>query len=150
MTGLLIGAVAKKSGLSVPTIRYYETLGLLAAAPRSATGYRRYGPEVLDELRFIKKAQALGFSLDEIKEILTLTRSGTQPCAHVLDVARRHLHALDERIAQLTKFRDRLVNEVSKWDGIEQPTCEGLCRIITEADDEATTSQLPRRDSFWR
>ena len=82
--------------------------------------------------------------------ILTLTRSGTHPCAHVLDVARRHLRTLDERIAQLTKFRDRLVNEVSKWDGIEQPTCEGLCRIITEADEEATTSQLPRRDAFWR
>jgi DNA-binding transcriptional MerR regulator len=150
MTGLLIGAVAKKSGLSVPTIRYYESVGLLAAAPRSATGYRRYGPEVLEELRFIKKAQALGFSLDEIKEILALTRSGTHPCAHVLGVARRHLRALDERIEQLTKFRDRLVNEVSKWDGIEQPTCEGLCRIITDADEEATTSQLPRRDSFWR
>jgi DNA-binding transcriptional MerR regulator len=150
MTGLLIGAVAKKSGLSVPTIRYYESVGLLAAAPRSATGYRRYGSGVLEELRFIKKAQALGFSLDEIKEVLTLTRSGTHPCAHVLGVARHHLRALDERIAQLTKFRDRLSTEVSKWDGVEQPTCEGLCRIITEADEEATTSQLPRRDTFWR
>jgi DNA-binding transcriptional MerR regulator len=137
MTGLLIGAVAKKSGLSVPTIRYYESVGLLPAAPRSATGYRRYGHEVLDELRFIKKAQALGFSLDEIKEVLTLSRSGTQPCAHVLALARSHLQALDERIAQLTKFRGQLANEISKWDGIEQPTCQGLCRIITEADENA-------------
>ena len=136
MTGLLIGAVAKKSGLSVPTIRYYENVGLLAAAPRSATGYRHYGHKVLDELRFIKKAQALGFSLDEIKEVLTLIRSGTHPCAHVLDLARRHLQALDERIAQLTKFRGHLATEISKWDGIEQPTCEGLCRIITEADED--------------
>jgi hypothetical protein len=68
----------------------------------------------------------------------------------VLDVARHHLLALEERIAQLSKFRDRLSTEVSKWDGVEQPTCEGLCRIITEADEEATTSQLPRRDTFWR
>jgi MerR family copper efflux transcriptional regulator len=143
MTGLLIGAVAKQSGVSVPTIRYYETMGLLSAAPRSITGYRRYGREVLDELRFIKKAQGLGFSLDEIKEVLTLTRSGTHPCMHVLDLARRHLRALDERIAQLTRFRGRLANEISKWDGIEQPTCQGLCRIITEADDDAGIPPAP-------
>jgi MerR family copper efflux transcriptional regulator len=136
MAGLLIGVVAREAGLSVPTIRYYESLGLLSAATRSTAGYRRYGHEVLEELRFVKKAQALGFSLDEIKQILVLTRSGTSPCAHVLDVARHHLRAVDERIAQLTRFRGQLAGEIAKWDGVAaQPTCEGLCRIITGADE---------------
>jgi DNA-binding transcriptional MerR regulator len=136
MAGLLIGAVAKQTGLSVPTIRYYESFGLLSAAPRSAAGYRRYGKEALDELRFVKKAQALGFSLEEIKEILTLSRAGSAPCAHVLDLARHHLRVVDERIAQLSRLRNQLAGEIAKWDGVTQPTCEGLCRIITEADTD--------------
>jgi MerR family copper efflux transcriptional regulator len=71
MAGLLIGDVAERAGLTAPTIRYYESIGLLAAAPRSSTGYRRYGDATVAELQFIKKAQALGFSLEEIREILT-------------------------------------------------------------------------------
>jgi MerR family transcriptional regulator, copper efflux regulator len=135
MAGLLIGAVAKETGLSVPTIRYYESLGLLSPAPRSSAGYRHYGNGAVEELRFIKKAQALGFSLEEIKEILTLSRSGTAACAHVLDLARHHLCAVDERIAQLSRFRNQLAGEIAKWESVEQPTCKGLCRIITDADD---------------
>jgi DNA-binding transcriptional MerR regulator len=139
MAGFLIGAVAKETGLSVPTIRYYESLGLLSAPPRSAAGYRRYGKEAFAELRFVKKAQTLGFSLDEIKEILTLSRAGTAPCTHVLALARHHLHAVDERIAQLSRLRRQLAGEIAKWDGVSEPTCDGLCRIIAEADVDADT-----------
>ena len=135
MAGLLIGDVAERTGLTAPTIRYYESIGLLPPPSRSSTGYRRYTETTVEELRFIKKAQALGFSLDEVAEILKLSRAGSTPCSRVLDLARRHVTAVDERIRQLTRFRDLLAREVAKWDGVQEPTCGGLCQIISAADD---------------
>src|SRR5712691_13113916 len=105
MAGFRIGDVAARAGLTAPTIRYYESIGLLAPAPRSATGYRHYTETTVEELRFIKKAQSLGFSLEEIGEILKLSRAGKTPCSRVLDLARRHLAAVDERVKQLSRFR---------------------------------------------
>lgn len=138
MAGLLIGDVAERTGLSAPTIRYYESIGLLAPAPRSATGYRRYSETTVEELRFIRKAQSLGFSLEEIGEILTLSRAGDTPCSHVLDLSRRHLSAVEERIQQLARFRDQLAAELAKWDGKREPTCRGLCQIISSAEEPET------------
>lgn len=138
MAGLLIGDVAERTGLSAPTIRYYESIGLVAPPPRSATGYRRYGESTVEELRFIKKAQGLGFSLDEIGEILKLIRAGDTPCSHVLDLSRRHLRAIEQRIRQLTRLRDQLSAEIKKWDGEREPTCRGLCQIIVNADERAS------------
>ena len=138
MAGLLIGDVAERTALTAPTIRYYESIGLLAPAPRSATGYRRYSETTVEELRFIKKAQSLGFTLEEIGEILTLSRAGDTPCSHVLELSRRHLRAVEERIRQLARFRDQLGSELAKWDGEREPTCRGLCQIISSADDQET------------
>ena len=133
MASLLIGEVAARTALTAPTIRYYESIGLIKAPARSEAGYRRYSDNTVQELEFIKKAQALGFSLDEIAEILALSRAGRTPCSHVLDLARRHLAAVDERIQQLQRFRRQLAGEVGKWDGRRQPTCDGLCEIIANA-----------------
>lgn len=143
MAGLLIGDVAGRTGLTVPTIRYYESIGLLKPAPRSPTGYRRYSDTTLEELRFIKKAQSLGFSLEEIGEILTLSRAGDTPCGHVLDLSRRQLEAVEERIQQLTRFRDQLAAELSRWDGKADPTCRGLCQIISSAEERQTDAPSP-------
>lgn len=134
MAGLLIGAVAKRAGVSPPTIRYYEDIGLLVPPVRSPAGYRCYSEATVEELRFVRKAQALGFSLDEIGEILRLSRSGTTPCSHVLAFARRHLAAVEERIRHLHVFRELLAAELGKWDGTQTPTCRGLCQIIAEAE----------------
>ncbi len=142
MSGLLIGDVAERTGLSAPTIRYYESIGLLRPPPRSTTGYRRYSETTVEELRFIKKAQSLGFSLDEIGEILKLGRAGDTPCAHVLDLARRHLRAVEQRIEQLTHFRDQLASELAKWNGEQTPTCRGLCQIIVGAEEREATGPV--------
>ncbi len=68
MTTFLIGDVAAQTGVPTPTIRYYERLGLLSPAARSRAGYRRYSETAIEELRFVRKAQALGFSLEEVGE----------------------------------------------------------------------------------
>jgi DNA-binding transcriptional MerR regulator len=130
MPGLLIGEVARRTGVSAPTIRYYESIGLLSPPHRSEAGYRRYTSATLEELAFVRKAQTLGFSLDEIGEVLRLTRSGEAPCSRVLSIAHQHLAAVTERIARLERFRDQLASELAKWDGVTEPTCEGLCRIV--------------------
>lgn len=145
MTGLFIGAVAKRAGVSPPTIRYYEDIGLLAPPLRSSTGYRCYSDTAVQELRFVRKAKVLGFSLGEIGEILRLSRSGTTPCSHVLTLAHRRLVALEERIRQLQTFRDRLTAELAKWNGKRTPACRGLCQIIAQAEagDTAEDMKVP-------
>ncbi len=128
MAGLLIGDVAKRAGVSPPTIRYYEEIGLLPATSRSASGYRRYWDTAVEDLRFIRKAQALGFALDEVGEILRLSRSGKPPCERVLSLAHEHLAAIDERIRHLQSCRDHLASDLAKWDAEgTSVTCRGLC-----------------------
>lgn len=147
MPTLQIGNVAERTGVSVATIRYYESIGLLPRPARSAAGYRRYTVATVDELCFIRKAQALGFSLEEIAEILKVSRTGQAPCAQVLDLARQHLAAVEQRIRQLHRFRKQLAAEIAKWEGKKQPACDGLCQIIEGASDAAPIefrSRAPR------
>ncbi len=142
MASLRIGEVAQRTGLTAPTIRYYESIGLLRAPARSESGYRRYSEGTVDELAFIKKGQALGFSLDELGEILALSRSGKPPCTHVLTMARRHLAAVEDRIRQFRRFRDQLSAELAKWEGKPTPTCRGLCQIIASAKTEIAVERV--------
>ena len=133
---MLIGDIARQSGVTPAAIRYYEEIGLLTAPPRSEGGYRRYTKAALEELEFIRKGQGLGFSLEEIGEILKLSRAGEAPCSHVFDLAERNLAAADERIQQLQAFRDRLAAQIGKWRGKAMPHCSasGLCEIIASAE----------------
>jgi DNA-binding transcriptional MerR regulator len=133
---MLIGDVARLLDITPATIRYYEELGLLTAPRRSEAGYRHYSESTLEELRFIKKGQGLGFSLEEIREILSMSRAGSAPCAHVLDLAQRNLVAAEERIRHLQAFRDRLASQIAKWKDRSMTTCSagGLCEIINSAD----------------
>ncbi|MBA3269171.1 MAG: heavy metal-responsive transcriptional regulator [Acidobacteria bacterium] len=135
MVALLIGEVAQRAGVSAPTIRYYEEIGLLGKPLRSSTGYRRYSESSVEQVRFIRKAQALGFSLDEIGEILKLSRSGETPCSHVRSLGHQHLAAVEQRIRQLHHFRDQLAEEVARWDAQDTAvTCGGLCQFIADAE----------------
>lgn len=146
MTAMLIGEVARRTGFPAPTIRYYEQIGLLKEASRANSGYRSYSPKAIDELLFIKKARALGFSLEEIGQILQLSRSGRKPCERVLSLTHKHLDAIDGRIRDLQRFRKYLAAEVAKWDRQRSAvTCDGLCQWIADARPEETPADVLER-----
>lgn len=145
MGSLLIGDVARRTGITPATIRYYESIGLVSPPPRSGAGYRRYGETALEELNFIKKAQGLGFSLEEVQEIFRLSRRGEAPCSHVLELSKRHLAAVEERIKQLARFRDELAGDIAHWEQQNQPSCSGVCQMIAGAKERTAPLALHRK-----
>src|SRR5690349_19187830 len=102
-----IGKLARAAGVGVDTVRFYERAGLLPEAPRTASGYRTYAAADVGRLRFIRRAKALGFSLEEIAELLRLAQ-GKGGRAAVKALAERRVLDLDRRIRELTTFRDTL------------------------------------------
>lgn len=115
MEALGIGQLAKRGGVRVDTVRYYERNGLLAARSRLASGYRRYGEIELARLRFIRRAQALGFTLKEIKQLLAL--SAQRDVARVKRSAQTKLKDVQARIAALERVRDGLATLVEACPG---------------------------------
>ncbi len=115
---LKIGEVSKRSGVGVEALRFYEKSGLLDSPARTYGGYRVYGEEVLDRLAFIKQAQALGFSLEEVRRIIDDARRGASPCEEVREIVRRRLAELDERLRELRRFRDELKQTLHEWDEV--------------------------------
>lgn len=113
---LKIGELAKHVGVGVQTLHYYERLGLLPKPKRSPANYRLYPPDALRRVQFIKKAQSLGFMLEEVKEILDLREQGSDPCHCVADVGKKHLQELDKRITALQEFRRELAAVVPQWE----------------------------------
>ena len=103
-----IGTLARQAGVPIQTIRYYEQMGLLVKARRTASGYRLYGPEVLERLQFIKKAQSLGLRLDDVREILDLTDRSRCPCGHVQRLLKARLQELQKKIADMRILERRL------------------------------------------
>lgn len=103
-----IGTLAKQAGVPIKTIRYYEDVGLLPKATRTAAGYRLYSPDTVDRLQFIKKAQSLGLRLPDIREILELADRGRCPCGHVQRVLKKRLVELRQKIADLRLIEQRV------------------------------------------
>ena len=125
-----IGEIARRSGLPTATIRYYEAEKLISRPTRTSSGYRVFSERVLGELAFIRRAQSLGLTLDETREILSLGRAGTKPCARVTAICDAHLVEIDRRMAELQSFRDNL----TAARALAQQGCgftpEGFCRAI--------------------
>lgn len=113
---LKIGDVAKLSGIGIEALRFYEKSGLLEKPARTYSGYRMYGRDVLDRLAFIKQAQTLGFSLDEIRRIVADARSGQSPCDEVREIVRRRLDELDSRMREMRRYRKELSETLEEWD----------------------------------
>jgi DNA-binding transcriptional MerR regulator len=103
--GLLIGEVASRSGVSRKALRLYEKTGILPAPARTEAGYRVYGPDTLTLLAFIAQSRHLGLSLNEIKEIVQIKRSGRAPCPHVIDLLRRKVRELDRTLVEMANVR---------------------------------------------
>ncbi len=105
---MVIRELAQQTGVPARTIRYYETIGLLPRPKRAANNYRQYTPADGERLRFIASARALGFSLDDVAEILTARDKGLAPCQRVLDAIGKRLSEVDRRIVDLLALRDLL------------------------------------------
>ena len=128
-----IGEVADQADVSTKTIRYYESIGLLAEPDRTASGYRSYDVEVIERLRFIRDAQATGLSLDEVASVLELKGAGKGSCAHTADLLRRHLEQLDVQIARLHAARESLTELADRAALLDPTTCTdpNRCQVIS-------------------
>ena len=127
--GMTIGAVARAAGVGVETVRYYERAGLLAPPPRSAAGYRRYGPEAVRRIAGLKRAQRLGFTLTEAAELLALDEAPA-PCAEVERRARIKVAQIEEKIAALAAVRDTLLGLVASCEA----ACGDGCAVLADLD----------------
>ncbi len=135
---LRIGEVSSRLDLPVKTIRYYEDRGLIRAAQRSPGGFRLFDPEVLTRLKFIRRSQALGLSLQDIQDILVIADQGDRPCHDVRSKFAHKLSEIDERIQQLQQLRQQLQTLMATADQVE--SLEGnICPIIEHANCEGLT-----------
>ena len=108
MKGLTIGEVAKQAGVNIETIRYYERRGILSEPPRRPSGYREYDPEAVRLIRFIKRAQDLGFTLKEIEQLIELRGNLKQSRSHVSVIAEAKVRDIDKKIERLQAMREAL------------------------------------------
>src|ERR671919_155193 len=118
-----IGTVAGRSGVPPKTIRYYESIGLIPSADRRPNGYRTYGMVDMHTLNFIKRARSLGFSVDEVRDLLELWRDKRRTSAAVKALATRHLGELDRKITEIQTMRRALADLVERCRGDHRPDC---------------------------
>jgi MerR family copper efflux transcriptional regulator len=124
---ITIGVLAKEAEVAIDTIRFYEREGLLPPPVRSASGYRQYDKQSVEQVRFIRRAKYFGFTLEEIRDLLSLSCDHDAGVQGVNKRARERLAEIDERIAQLTAMRDGLARLIDACPGEGSPDC---CPII--------------------
>ena len=142
---LAIGPLAKRTGCNIETVRYYERVGLLPAPVRSPGGYRLYGEQHLKRLTFIRRARALGFSIDEVRTLLKLADERKRPCAEVRIVAAAHLDDVSAKIADLRAMQRVLRATVAKCASGKRSDCpliDALYRHDAGADSAAPHRSL--------
>jgi len=131
-----IGELSKQTGFQVETLRYYEKQGLLAPTSRTASGYREYNAASLKQLHFIYQAKSVGFSLNEISELLTLRVEPDQhSCAEVKTIAEHKLQQIENKISELTKMRDALNVITEACSGDDEPATS--CTILNALDKKS-------------
>ena len=138
-----IGELAARSGCKVPTIRYYEDIGLLGQSERTEGGQRRYDEDAARQLVFIRRSRELGFSLDMIRSLLDLSGERDRSCAEVDAIATEHLTEIDERITSLLAMRD-VVDQCRRTTILECRVIDALSPLPTDEPVERATAS-PRR-----
>lgn len=131
--GRLAGEVARSLGIGVQTLHYYEREGLIPPPRRTEAGYRLYTEELVGRVRFIRKAQALGLPLEEIREVFSLSERGSSPCGRVQAALAAKLAEVDERLRELRGFRDELARLIRQAPAFERAGGTAVCAIVEEA-----------------
>ena len=127
-----IGTVARQSGVPAKTIRYYESVGLIDAADRTAAGYRVYDRHDVETLRFVQRARSLGFSVDAVGSLLALWRDRSRSSAEVKALAERRVADIDRKIAELAEMRGTLTHLMERCHGDDRPECPILQGLAGE------------------
>lgn len=118
-----IGEVARRAGLNSRTIRFYESIGLVGAPERASSGYRDYGEKDVHRLRFVASARALGFSVEEIRQLLALYDDRDRSSADVKNVVLHHVEEIDRKLKELAAMRRTLLHLAERCHGDERPDC---------------------------
>ena len=139
-----IGEAAALAGVPVATVRYYERRGLIADAKRTPSGYRQYDADVARRLRFIKHAQELGFSLDEVQQMLALQTDDPASCARVQSAAREKIRTVRERLAELERLERTLQDLVG---ACERHEATAPCPILVVLSHDTGVQPSGRRAS---
>ena len=135
-----IGQVAQETGLSIDTIRFYEKQGLLKRSPRTEGGFRLFGASDIETLKFVRKAQELGFSLNEIRELLILRADHLPACSHIKELLAQKLTAVKEKIAELQNMERSLQHALQKCKRelkTAAPGHEERCPVLEEINQAA-------------
>ncbi len=133
-----ISAVAEQSSVPAKTIRYYESIGLISAPPRSEGGYRVYSRRDVETLRFIQRARSLGFSVKDVGDLLALWQDRSRASAEVKAVAERHVAEIQRKIADLEAMRATLKDLVTRCHGDDRPDCP-ILDGLAGAEEECCT-----------
>lgn len=144
-----IGEASSATGVSAKMIRYYETIGLIRAAARTEAGYRIYGDEDIHTLRFIRSARDLGFSVEQIEELLALWRDRSRVSANVKAVALRHIEELEQKARELHNMAATLRHLAEHCRGDQRPNCpiiESLAKPGRSADKPKTAPRFGKSD----
>ena len=134
---------AALAGISTDTLRHYERKGLIPTPVRSQNNYREYSPQSLERVRLVRRALAVGFSLDELARILRVRDKGGAPCRHVRELAAVKLNALEAQLKQMIALRDELRELLSEWDSMLDGAGAGQpVRLLERLADRPRVSAL--------
>lgn len=141
---MLIGEVARRTGVSPDTVRHYERRGLLPAAPRGDGGFRIYGPEAVRRVLLVRRALAFGFTLTELRGYLKSRDAGHAPCRQVRAAALEKLGAVETQLRQLRELRGAMKRVLARWDASLASAREGVAlRLLDDLPSLSTSSSIP-------
>lgn len=129
---LTIGALSRRGGVNIETIRYYERVGVMPKPRRSASGYRLYGPEHLKRLTFVRRGRELGFGLEELRELLQLVDGHAFTCAEVHALAIGHLADIRRKIADLRRLQRVMAEMAAQCTDSRVPECPIIDALFDE------------------